>query len=194
MKTGWKSVDRLLGGSLPQGKTILLSGKPGTLKTSFALQLLSRVGGRYLASEEHAWALAARADRMALDKSRVRVCATGSLPRALDSVTRNDEVVVLDSLNAFRPVSAEHEKLFVGLENATLMALQTIEFFRGRDTTVIMVVHTGADTERTENLVDAHFSMTRALGLVTLSTEKCRFAASRGRVSMRMTDHGLVEA
>lgn len=38
--TGIAGVDELIGGGLPKGRSILLSGEPGTGKTLFSLQYL----------------------------------------------------------------------------------------------------------------------------------------------------------
>ncbi|MEK6943639.1 MAG: ATPase domain-containing protein [Nanoarchaeota archaeon] len=63
VKTGIKGFDKLVDGGFPRGKSILLSGTPGTCKTIFALQFLhngameSKEKGLYISFEERTQSL-----------------------------------------------------------------------------------------------------------------------------------------
>lgn len=77
VKTGIKGFDKLVDGGFPRGKSILLSGTPGTCKTIFALQFLhngaveSKEKGLYISFEERAQSLKNQALQFGWDFDRL---------------------------------------------------------------------------------------------------------------------------
>lgn len=66
--TGFKELDRVLGGGLVKGSLILLGGEPGIGKSTLILQLCNKVNGDgqvlYVSGEESAEQIKLRADRL----------------------------------------------------------------------------------------------------------------------------------
>ena len=66
--TGFKELDRVLGGGLVKGSLILLGGEPGIGKSTLILQLCNKVKGDgqvlYVSGEESAEQIKLRADRL----------------------------------------------------------------------------------------------------------------------------------
>ena len=95
-------LNRVLGGGLVPGSLVLLGGEPGIGKSTLALQVLMKMGGKktlYASGEESAKQLKLRAERLAGSPDNLYIMAETSLERILDSVTElQPEVVVVDSI------------------------------------------------------------------------------------------------
>jgi len=101
--SGIEEVNRVLGGGIMKGSSILLSGEPGIGKSTLMLQVASLVksNGRvlYVTGEESASQIKLRADRLSLASPALEVlCETDldSVMTVLESV--NPVVLVVDSI------------------------------------------------------------------------------------------------
>lgn len=102
ISTGIIKLDELLGGGIPKGKTILISGEPGTGKTLLSLQYLlegAKNGekGIYVSIDEKPEHVISDAEAMGWD-----------LQKYLDDGT----ILVLDVSNYFAQIRTAHEENF----------------------------------------------------------------------------------
>lgn len=102
-ETGISELDRVLGGGVMKGSSILLGGEPGIGKSTLMLQVLEKCAkGRktlYVSGEESPSQVKLRAQRLGLDLSSISIfCDTRT--EVLEEVLRSSkaEVVVVDSL------------------------------------------------------------------------------------------------
>jgi len=102
-ETGISELDRVLGGGVMRGSSILLGGEPGIGKSTLMLQVLAECSkGRsvlYVSGEESPSQVKLRAQRLKLDLGRIDIfCDTRSevLVKLLENTSY--EVVVIDSL------------------------------------------------------------------------------------------------
>ena len=115
---GIEEMDRVLGGGLTKGSSVLLGGDPGIGKTTLSFAIASRLSDLgmdvlYVSGEESRKQLAGRKKRLGL-KSAFSLLATGRLDDILDAVREGSyRLVIIDSIQsisnsklAFLPGSA----------------------------------------------------------------------------------------
>ncbi len=118
-----EGLDRALGGGIPKGSTILVSGTPGTMKTSLILWFMhenARFHGTrslYVSLEQPADSLRAGAARMGmnhLDESHVYLLDLGQLRRGMErSETAKDWITILVEIIKEAVNSTHYEVLAV---------------------------------------------------------------------------------
>jgi DNA repair protein RadA/Sms len=115
---GIEEMDRVLGGGLTKGSSVLMGGDPGIGKTTLCFTVASRMAGigvrvLYVSGEESLKQLAGRKKRLGLDSS-FSLLATNHVADILDAVKEGKyELVIIDSIQsvynsrlAFLPGSA----------------------------------------------------------------------------------------
>jgi len=142
--TGIGEVDRVLGGGLVAGSTILVGGEPGVGKSTLLLQLANRVGARrsvlLVSAEESPAQVAIRAQRLG-------VSAPGLLVTALDDVEaiiaeasrRKPELVVVDSIQTVATREADGSRGSVVQVRES--AARLIAFAKQSGVAVLLVGH-----------------------------------------------------
>ncbi|MGI9311760.1 MAG: DNA repair protein RadA [bacterium] len=103
LSSGSEEFDRVLGGGLVRGSTVLLGGDPGIGKSTLLLQRLSAIGADspvlYVSGEESTEQLALRARRLGLRAEGVQAMAENRLEALLDAAQRESPaVLVADSI------------------------------------------------------------------------------------------------
>jgi len=104
LSTGMGELDRVLGGGIVRGASVLVGGDPGIGKSTLMLQVLqnlSRNGKKalYVTGEESAGQIRLRGDRIGASSDRLFVYVEISLERILKEIeSLNPEVVVVDSI------------------------------------------------------------------------------------------------
>ena len=96
-------LDRVLGGGIVKGSTILVGGEPGIGKSTLMLQTAAGLGKRYrtlyLSGEESPAQIRARADRLGLDSKNLHIYTETELGSVESCLRRLDpELVVVDSI------------------------------------------------------------------------------------------------
>ena len=97
--TGMSELDRTLGGGIVPGSVVLLAGDPGIGKSTLLLQLVTTVGGLYLAGEESADQIKLRATRLGLGVTKTAVLVGTDVDVAIENIyTAKPGLVIADSI------------------------------------------------------------------------------------------------
>ncbi|HET6449962.1 MAG TPA: AAA family ATPase, partial [Spirochaetia bacterium] len=101
--TGLSEVNRVLGGGLIRGSSVLVGGEPGIGKSTLMLQLAARLPGParslYISGEESPGQLRMRADRLGVASPRIEVLAETELTAIMQVVEQVKPVlIIVDSL------------------------------------------------------------------------------------------------
>ena len=136
-------LNRVLGGGLVPGSLVLLGGEPGIGKSTLALQVLMKMGGKktlYASGEESAKQLKLRAERLAGSPDSLYIMAETSLERILDSVTElQPEVVVVDSIQT---IGTETIEASIGsLSQVRECAARILQYAKEKNVPFIIVGH-----------------------------------------------------
>ncbi|MFH1091524.1 MAG: DNA repair protein RadA [Pseudomonadota bacterium] len=106
LSTGLGELDRVLGGGLVLGSSVLLAGEPGIGKSTLVLQAAGGLADQnrrllYVSGEESPAQLRLRAERLGLDLTRLTVVAENSLEAILDLGRHYDfDLLAVDSIQA----------------------------------------------------------------------------------------------
>jgi len=102
--TGLGELDRVLGGGVMAGSTVLIGGDPGIGKSTLMLQVMAGLAGRvgpllYVSGEESARQLRLRADRLGVDGQGLFLLTETGVDKILGRISQLEpEVLVLDSI------------------------------------------------------------------------------------------------
>jgi DNA repair protein RadA/Sms len=200
--TGFPEMDRVLGGGLMRGSSVLLGGEPGIGKSTLLLQLCARAGttGRllYVSGEESPAQVRSRAERLDALRDTIEVFCSGDLGlarAALDSL--KPSVVVVDSIQTMR---ADEAGAVPGTANQVKYCAQELSSWaKARGAAIVMVAHVTKDgaiagPKAAEHLVDAVLGFEQGEGdLRVLRASKNRFGSSEEVGIFRMGEKGLEE-
>jgi DNA repair protein RadA/Sms len=105
LKTDWKEFDRVLGGGIVPGATVMVGGDPGIGKSTLLLQAadrFSRVNGGcclYVTGEESPQQVKMRADRLGISSGKVFVYPETEVTAILDQLQKlKPAFTVVDSV------------------------------------------------------------------------------------------------
>jgi len=203
MSTGTGEFDRVLGGGLLRGSTILLGGEPGVGKSTIVLQSLGQMAGErkclYMACEESLPQVKLRARRLDVEDSSLVVSGETDLEAICHLLEREDpDVVVVDSVQM---VSAEGiDSLPGSLKQLRTCGGELIRRAKKRGTALILVGHATkqgaiAGPRALEHLVDAvlYFESENFQALRVLRAVKNRFGPANEVGVFEMASGGLEE-
>jgi DNA repair protein RadA/Sms len=201
--TGIAELDRVLGGGVIPGASILLGGDPGVGKSTLALQIASALTGKlrtlYVAGEETAAQLGAAASRLG--------AKTGDLYVLPERVVENVVTVladgrpgmcVVDSVQAVHAVAHPAPPGTLSqLKTATMILTETA---KSAGTALVLIGHVTksgdiAGPKALEHIVDVvlYLEGDRHGPLRFLRASKNRFGATGEVGVFKMTESGLVE-
>ena len=200
--SGMSEFDRVLGGGLVAGSSVLLGGEPGIGKSTLLLQLaaaLSAGGSEVLvtSAEESVDQVAMRAERLGC--GGVSVVAEGDVAAIIDHAAAGAiAVLVVDSIQTV--AVAELAGVSGGVNQVRESAQRLVRFAKESGTAVILVGHVTKDgslagPKQLEHLVDVVLSIEgeAELGLRVLRSQKNRFGATHQVGLFQMTDAGMAE-
>lgn len=195
-------LNRVLGGGLVPGSLVLLGGEPGIGKSTLALQVLIKMGGKktlYASGEESAKQLKLRAERLAGNPDNLYIMAETSLERILDSVTElQPEVVVVDSIQT---IGTETIEASIGsLSQVRECAARILQYAKEKNVPFIIVGHINkegslAGPKVLEHIVDTvlQFEGDQHYVYRILRAQKNRFGSTSELGIFEMQQDGLRE-
>ena len=209
--TGVAEFDRVCGGGLVPGSTVLIGGDPGIGKSTLLLQVAAALGTEgkgksgampcaYISGEEAVEQLRMRARRLGLDGARVPLATTTSvrdIAASLDSAEAPVAVVV-DSIQTLYVDSLESAPGTVSQVRAS--AQELIRLARARGFTLLLVGHVTKDGQLAgpkvlEHMVDTVLTIEGERGhqFRILRATKNRFGPTDEIGVFEMTNGGLME-
>jgi DNA repair protein RadA/Sms len=200
--TGIAEMNRVLGGGLMRGSSVLVGGEPGIGKSTLMLQLASRVAspGRslYVSGEESPGQLRMRADRLGVSSERIEVLAETELTSVMQVLEQVKPVLaIVDSIQTL--YTREINALPGSVSQIKVCTQELVEWARSRGTGLLLVAHVTkegaiAGPKLIEHLVDTVLSFEQASAEVrTLQAVKNRFGSVDEIGFFRMTENGLEE-
>jgi DNA repair protein RadA/Sms len=204
LTSGIADFDRVLGGGLVGGSTVLLAGEPGVGKSTLLLQAagaLARAGKRalYVAAEESLPQIRLRADRLGVAGGNLLVTDESDPLKAAEVAdSSGPDAVLVDSVQAM--ASPEIPGVAGSVAQVRATALAFVRVARRSGAPVILVGHITKDgslagPKSLEHLVDVvlSFEGDRSRGRRVLRALKNRFGPVDEVALFEMTGAGLAE-
>ncbi len=201
---GLDELDRVLGGGIVPGATILVGGEPGVGKSTLLLQAADRMAGDagkvlVATAEESTHQVQIRARRVGVRSDGVSIASVNDVDDIIDIAGRLDPAsVVVDSIQTIS--TADVSGSAGGTSQVRESAARLIEFAKRSGTPVFLVGHVTKDGSiagpRTlEHMVDVVLYLEGELdrGLRFLRGIKNRYGAVNEVGVFEMTQAGLVE-
>lgn len=202
--SGIDELDRVLGGGIVPGATILLSGEPGVGKSTLLLEVASKAAAAkskvlYVSAEESAGQVRLRAQRTGALHDNLFLAAETDLATVLgqiDAIT--PQLMILDSVQTVS--SASIEGLAGGPSQVREVAATLIRVAKERNLPVLLVGHVTKDgsiagPRLLEHLVDVvcHFEGDRQTSLRFVRALKNRFGPTDEVGCFEMSGDGIAE-
>ncbi len=200
--SGLVEVDRVLGGGIMRGSSVLVGGEPGIGKSTLLLQIAALAGVRgrvlYISGEESAAQIRLRADRLGLRREGLEVLCTGDLAEALAALERvKPALFVVDSLQT---LSSSEAGAVPGTANQVkYCSLELSDWARERGSACFLVAHVTKDgiiagPKAAEHTVDVVLMFEQSESDVRfLRSAKNRFGSTDEVGLFTMTERGLAE-
>jgi DNA repair protein RadA/Sms len=205
LATAIDELDRVLGGGLVQGSTVLIGGDPGIGKSTLVLQAAAALamGGAevaYVSGEESIDQIRLRAARLGIAGAPVQMTAATSVRDVLATFDRDraPQLVVIDSIQTMYVDNVEAAPGTV--TQLRTSAHELIRFAKRRGTALLLIGHVTKDGQIAgprvlEHMVDAvvYFEGERGHQFRILRAVKNRFGAANEIGVFEMAERGLVE-
>ncbi len=201
LSSGSVEFDRVLGGGLVRGSTVLIGGDPGIGKSTLLLQYLSTISADlpvlYVSGEESTEQLALRARRLALRSNDLKVMAENRLEALLEAAQRESPaVLVADSIQTL--YSDALSQAPGGVSQVRECAARLVRYAKQSGCTVVVVGHvtkegTLAGPRILEHMVDSvlYFEGDSSSAFRLIRAFKNRFGAVNEIGVFTMTEQGL---
>jgi DNA repair protein RadA/Sms len=205
LSTAIAELDRVLGGGLVAGSTVLIGGDPGIGKSTLVLQAaaaLASAGAQvaYVSGEESVDQIRLRAARLGLTRAPVQLSAATSVRDILGTFDQAGapQLLVIDSIQTMYVDSVEAAPGTVSQLRTS--AHELIRFAKRRGTALFLIGHVTKDGQIAgprvlEHMVDAvvYFEGERGHQFRVLRAVKNRFGAANEIGVFEMAEQGLVE-
>ena len=201
--TGFKELDRVLGGGLVNGSLVLLSGDPGIGKSTILLQICQSLGKNhkvlYVTGEESAQQIKLRAKRLGVTTQNLFVMCENNVQSIIEYVSVNKPgVMIIDSIQTMTI-----DEISSSAGSVTQIRESTSAFMRcskSLNIPTIIVGHVNKDgniagPKVLEHIVDCvlYFEGERHLSYRILRAVKNRYGSTNEIGVFEMTDSGLSE-
>jgi DNA repair protein RadA/Sms len=202
LDTGIAEMNRVLGGGLMRGSSVLMGGEPGTGKSTLMLQLAARLQARgrtlYVSGEESPGQLRMHADRIGVSSERIEVVSETELTAIMQVLEQVKPVlIIVDSVQTL--YTREVNALPGSVNQIKVCTQELVDWARTRGAALLLVAHVTkegviAGPKLIEHLVDTVISFEQATTEIrTLQAVKNRFGSVDEIGFFRMTETGLVE-
>jgi DNA repair protein RadA/Sms len=200
-KTGIEEFDRVIGGGVNKGSSILLGGEPGIGKSTLALQVLEKVSATYkvlyICGEESPAQIKQRALRLKLSTDNIIIYCDTRLEPIIDTIRKvKPTLIVIDSMQTL--ASADVSSVAGSVNQIRACTLEIIMASKQISSAVILIGHVTkegllAGPKVVEHLVDTVLYFDQASsGVRLVRASKNRFGSIDEIGIFRMTEKGLV--
>lgn len=201
--SGFKELDRVLGGGFVPGSVVLIGGDPGAGKSTLLLQacttLAQSKGVLYVTGEESLQQLAMRAKRLSLPLDGLSVAAETRAEIIANLIEeQKPAVVILDSIQVMQMESVDSTPGSVSQVKET--AAYFTRLAKQKDVVIVLVGHITkeggiAGPKVLEHMIDCFMMLDSPAGsrFRTLRGHKNRFGAVNELGVFAMTDMGMKE-
>ncbi len=200
--SGIGELNRVLGGGIMRGSSILVGGEPGIGKSTLMLQLAASVNtkGRvlYVSGEESPGQIKMRAERLSLGKTDMEILAETDLDTVIGVLNAVKPVVIIvDSIQTLR--SQEAGSVPGTVNQIKYCAYELTSWAREHSAVIFLVAHVTkegviAGPKVVEHMVDTVLSFDQSNGDVRIvRSVKNRFGSTDEIGLFTMDERGLVQ-
>lgn len=200
--TGFKELNRVLGGGIVKGSLILLGGDPGIGKSTILMQIcksLNELNVLYVSGEESKRQLKLRADRLNVVNSDLSIITETDVEIVCEQIKSvKPDLVMIDSIQTMMisQLSSSAGSI-TQVRESTNLIMRTAKDY---DIPVIVVGHVNkegsiAGPKVLEHIVDTvlYFEGDKQMSCRILRAVKNRFGSTNEIGVFEMTDKGLIE-
>ncbi len=208
IRTYIDGFDEIIGGGIPEGSVVLLSGQPGTMKTSLAFSIIynnavrNRFGSVYLSLEQKRNSLIRQMNGMGMDiekQESIRVMDLSGIREELEKAERDETVITVLKEHIEKSIKDSGCRIFVldslnvidisaGLTSRRSQIYFLFEWLRETNLTSFLISESSADEILDSGREEGYLSD----GIIHLSLSSEDENAVRRRircVKMRGTNH-----
>jgi DNA repair protein RadA/Sms len=201
--TGSKELDRVLGGGIVKGASVLIGGEPGIGKSTLLLELADRVCRDpkntvlYVTGEESLEQIKLRAERLDVKKDGVLIASETNLNRVLTTIEEIEpNILIIDSIQAI--YDEELKSPMGSFSQLRQTVAELVELAKSKDISTFLIGHVTKDgaiagPKLIEHMVDAvvYFEGDENINYRILRTMKNRFGPSNEIGIFEMSSTGL---
>lgn len=203
ISSGYKELDRVLGGGIVPGSAMLIGGHPGAGKSTLLLQTMCSLAERmpvlYVTGEESLQQVAMRAHRLGLPNDKLRMLSETSVEQICHlALQEKPAVMVIDSIQVMHVADVSSSPGSVSQVRES--AAQLTRFAKQHQVAIFMVGHvtkdgTLAGPKVLEHCVDCSVLLEGDANsrFRTLRCQKNRFGAINELGVFAMTSQGMKE-
>ncbi len=203
IKSGIEELDRVLGGGLVPGSSILIGGQPGAGKSTLLLQLMcllaEQVPALYVTGEESLQQVAMRAERLGLNRDKLHMLAETHVETIVNKAAElKPRLMVVDSIQVMH--SSEVPSAPGGVAQVKECTAYLLRFAKLSNTILLLVGHvtkdgTLAGPKVLEHMIDTSILLESSSDsrFRTLRGMKNRFGAVNELGIFAMTGQGMKE-
>ncbi|MEZ8141714.1 DNA repair protein RadA [Enterovibrio norvegicus FF-33] len=201
--SGFKELDRVLGGGVVPGAAILIGGSPGAGKSTLLLQIMcwlaSQMPTLYVTGEESLQQVAMRAERLGLPKDKLRMLSETNV-ETICQIARQEQpkIMVIDSIQVMHCADVVSAPGSVAQVRESAAALT--RYAKQHNVAIFMVGHVTKDGSLAgpkvlEHCIDCSVMLDGSSDsrFRTLRSHKNRFGAVNELGVFAMTGQGLRE-
>ena len=201
--SGFKELDRVLGGGIVPGAVILIGGSPGAGKSTLLLQTMCQLAQQmpalYVTGEESLQQVAMRASRLGLPKDKLTLLSETSVDRICHIAEQEQpRIMVIDSIQVMHMAQIQSSPGTVAQVRESATALT--RYAKQNNVAVFIVGHvtkdgTLAGPKVLEHIIDCSILLdgSNDSRFRTLRSHKNRFGAVNELGVFAMTEQGLKE-
>jgi len=200
--TGFKELDRVLGGGAVTGSLVLVGGSPGIGKSTLLLQICGLMRGikaLYVSGEESERQIKMRAERLGVKGGGVFMLAETEISEILAATAElNPDILIIDSIQTLYNPELTASPGSVGQVKDCTMSL--LRLSKDVGVTVFLVGHVNkegaiAGPKVLEHMVDCvlYFEGERSMNYRILRAAKNRYGSTNEIGVFEMLDSGLSE-